>query len=136
MLEEGHKVIMDAEHRVLLFGGRCVSWAGRRGELDVTSNQISDAIVPVENAIHRPLGRRPFSGQKAPSLPLPQPSSDPLSFVCTGHSGFHSSLSNALEPFPWSKLYSFCLREERSPTVGLTHVLYPPLISLSSSVPF
>ena len=29
----------------LLFDGRCVSWAGRRGELDVTSNEVSDAIV-------------------------------------------------------------------------------------------
>ena len=91
MLEEGHKVIMDAEHRVLLFGGRCVSWAGRRGELDVTSNQISDAIVPVENAIHRPLGRRPFSGQKAPSLPLPQPAWQ-CSVLCTGPSGFPPGL--------------------------------------------
>ena len=29
----------------ILFDERYVSWAGRRGELDVTSNQISDAVV-------------------------------------------------------------------------------------------
>ena len=100
----------------ILFDGRCVSWAGRRGELDVTSNQISDAVVcmyaicmyvcmyfPMENGIHHPPGRRHFPGQKAPSLPLPQPASDPLFFVCTGHSGLLSSLSNAHEPFPMVK---------------------------------
>ena len=37
-----------------------------------------------------------------------------------------------MSPFQWSKLYNFFLREERSSTVGLTHVLYPPQISCSS----
>ena len=111
MLEVGHKVIMDALHCVLFVCGRCVSWAGRRGELDVTSNQISDAIVPMENAIHRPFGRRHFSVQKAPSLPLPQPVWQ-CSVLCTGLLGFLPGLCNSHDYFPCSKHYSFSLREE------------------------
>ena len=99
MLEVGHKVIMDALHCVLFVCGRCVSWAGRRGELDVTSNQISDAIVPMVNAIHHSLGRRHFSVQKAPFLPLPQPASGPLSFFAQVTQAFFQVFPMPMSPF-------------------------------------
>ena len=83
----------------LSFGGRCVSWAGRRGELDVTYNQISDAIFSMENAIHGPLGRRHFSVQKAPSLPLPQPASGPLSFFAQITQAFFEVFPMPMSPF-------------------------------------